>query len=535
MRKKKITRIEATAPVVSSKLNVAVYCRVSTARDQQLTSLENQKKHYEGVVKKHSDWNLVDFYYEEGVSGTKKEIRPELQRMLSDCGAGKIDLILTKSISRFARNTTDCLEMVRVLTDLGVNVFFEKENLNTGSMDGEFLLTILASIAEEESKSISGNEFWAVQKRFQAGTFKYSKAPYGYDLENGNFVINEEEAKTVRWIFQELLAGKGTFTIAKELNEKGIPPKEGDRWFSKSVHSLVTNVVYIGDVLMQKTYSEHFKTVPNRGEKPQYYMDDHHPAIIDRETFEKAQSLLSQRCKENGHEGRTSQPTYCFSGKLICGYCGHTLRRITQYTNSGKRYHWSCGQHLRNKEKCSQTRVLEEDIKNAFITLLHKLNYSMTLILDEYVIEVGWEEAAEHRDRLTKIHDLLKQNNEKRQRFASLLSKGCVEPFVFKQEMVTLEEEASRLKEERNLLVGNRRTAEEARAFRSFVGNFSTGSGDFPEEEFTEFVEKVIIHSAHRFTFCFKCGLCFTEDSTFEAGENDPEEGMKSDTEGREI
>lgn len=513
MRKKKITRIESTAPALS-RLNVAAYCRVSTARDDQLTSIEAQRTHYEDLIKHHKNWNLVDIYYEEGVSGTKKEIRPELQRMLSDCGAGKIDLILTKSISRFARNTTDCLEMVRVLSDLGVNVFFEKENINTSEMEGEFVLTILSSLAEEESKSISGNETWAIQKRFQSGTFRYSKAPYGYDLADGTFLINRKEAEIVKKIFEKFLSGEGCLLLARGLNQKKILTKEGCNWSSRTVHEVLTNVTYTGDVLMQKTFNRNFHPVKNRGEMPQYYMDDHHPAIIDQETFEKVQNLLTQRSKDYGREGESHQQSYCFTRRLVCGYCGSHLHRITQSTKHGRRYHWCCSTHLKNKEKCPRTQVLEEDIKNAFVTLLNKLNYSMTLVLDEYVIEVGWEEAAEHRDRLQKIHDLLKQNNEKRQRFATLLSKGCVEPIVFKQEMVMLEEEASRLKEERNLLVGNRKAAEAARSFRSFVARYAREGGqEFPDEDFEEFVDYVVIHSCHRFTFCMKCGLCFTEDT----------------------
>lgn len=225
---KRITKIESSNADIFTKpkLQVAAYCRVSTGSEEQLVSLEAQKKHYESYIKANPEWEFAGLYYDQGVTGTKKEKRGELLRMISDCEDGKIDFIITKSLSRFARNTTDCLELVRKLTGLGVYIYFEKENLNTQSMESELMLSILSSLAESESVSISENNKWSAQRRFQNGTFKVAYPPYGYDNVDGQMVVNEEQAETVRWMFDAALAGKGTHWIASELNGQGIPTKQ---------------------------------------------------------------------------------------------------------------------------------------------------------------------------------------------------------------------------------------------------------------------------------------------------------------------
>ena len=217
---KKVTKIaQNTANLTEqTKLRVAAYCRVSTDSDEQLESLDAQIKHYESYVNANPEWEFAGLYYDEGISGTKKEKRPELLRMIADCEDRKIDLIVTKSISRFARNTTDCLELVRKLLDLDVFIYFEKENINTGSMESELMLSILSGLAESESVSISENNKWSIKRRFQNGTYKISYPPYGYDNVDGEMVINKSQAKIVRFIFAEILSGKGTHKIANELN-----------------------------------------------------------------------------------------------------------------------------------------------------------------------------------------------------------------------------------------------------------------------------------------------------------------------------
>lgn len=306
--------LPASAPVVitpaavPAKLRVAAYCRVSTGSVEQESSIENQRTHFEKMISANPDWEMADVYWEAAVSGTKKDSRPELQRLLADCEAGKVNLVLTKSISRFARNTADCLEMIRKLKALGVNVRFEKEKIDTGSMESELMLTLFSTFAEEESHSLSRNVTWTKRKQFQEGTFKYSIAPYGYRLVGGTFEVDPEEAPIVREIFDRVLAGAGTPTIAKELNARGVPTgtKRNDGspgvWGSYMLTGMIQNVVYIGDVLMQKTFrDEHFHLYNNYGERPQYYSEGHHEGIIDKETFELANAALRQRGREKGN------------------------------------------------------------------------------------------------------------------------------------------------------------------------------------------------------------------------------------------
>jgi DNA invertase Pin-like site-specific DNA recombinase len=257
-----VEKINAPAPVTQRKLRVAAYARVSTDLDSQETSIENQCDHYKAFIEANPVWELAGIYAESGVSGTKADTRPELQRLMQDCEAGAVDVIVTKSISRFARNTSECLSMVRELTSLGIRLIFEKENIDTETMESEFLLTLLAAFAESESASISTNQKWAIRKRFQAGTYKGGKVPYGYRRTKKGYIIHPAEAATVRRIFYALADGKGTLVIARELNEERIPTwtesykglEAQGKWRSNSIIAIARNEFYTGDSLYQKTF-----------------------------------------------------------------------------------------------------------------------------------------------------------------------------------------------------------------------------------------------------------------------------------------
>jgi site-specific DNA recombinase len=267
---RKVTKIVGNNALITMqpKLRVAAYCRVSTDSDEQLVSLEAQRTHYEAYIKANPNWEFSGIYYDEGISGTKKEKRTELLRLLADCENKRIDFIVTKSISRFARNTTDCLEIVRRLNEIGVSIYFEKENINTQSMDSELMLTILSSLAENESVSISQNNKWSIKRKFQNGTYKLSSPPYGYDYADGQLHVNAEQAEVVRRIFSEALSGSGTKKIANGLNAEGIPPQRGDLWTSTSIRGILGNEKYTGDAIFQKTYTDkYFNKRYNNGER----------------------------------------------------------------------------------------------------------------------------------------------------------------------------------------------------------------------------------------------------------------------------
>lgn len=516
-------RIEATPrPETQRKLRVASYCRVSTGSQNQVTSIINQREHYEAYIKSNPDWEFAGVYWEADVSGTKASNRPELQRLISDCKAGRVNLILTKSISRFARNITDCLEMVRMLTSLGVNIRFEKENINTGTMESEFLLTLYSSFAEEESKSISLNETWAKQKQFENGTFRFSFAPFGFNLVDGGFEVNEEQASIVKEIFDSVLSGKGTSMIARELNARQIPTgtKRNDGspgvWTSSMVGGIIKNVVYIGDVLHQKTYFDDFRFKYNYGERQQYYNEGHHAAIVDSETFEAANAALRQRGAEKGNvpkdrhlRNNPHHNRYAFSSKLICGCCGGKMKRVTQKTTQGNRFHWSCAVHLEDKDKCAMKRELEENIRSAFRTMMNKLFFAKDLILDTYEDGLREEESKENKEAIRELKEKLKTVEDEKHRLSLLLRKGCGEPVSFYQKAMELEARESSLRMEINALQGDSDTVRMIGELREAVRSWNQDAD--PDAFFTVVCDGAEVMSGEYVEFHLKCGLRLRE------------------------
>ena len=295
----KIKKIEAQ-PQEVKKLRVAAYCRVSTDNDDQKESLEAQKAHYETWIKRHSNWDFAGIFYDFGITGTKADVRDGLQALMYECRIGRIDYVLTKSVSRFSRNTTDCLSLVRELLSYNIPVYFEKENLDTGSMESELILSIISGMAQDESESISKNVKWTVQKRIEAGKYKFGYPPYGYGRdENGMMVINPEEAKHVRQIFDWALSGIGTFKIAHMLEEQGVPTRRGSAWAASTVKGILTNEKYYGAAMFQKTYTDSsFKRHRNHGEADSYFVSGHHEAIVSEEEFHKVQEIIEMHIKE---------------------------------------------------------------------------------------------------------------------------------------------------------------------------------------------------------------------------------------------
>ena len=516
---KKVTKIGADkAPKTKKKLlRVAAYCRVSTGSDAQLESLEAQKQHYETYISGRDDWEYAGLYYDEGISGTKKDRRPELLRMIADCESGKIDFVITKSISRFARNTTDCLEMVRKLLELNIPVFFEKENLNTGSMESELFLSILSSMAEGESTSISENSKWSIQKRFQNGTFKISYPPYGYDWDGEQMVVNPEQAETVRWIFAQVLAGKGTQAIADELNENGVPSKKGGRWTATTVRGMLANEKYTGDVIFQKTYTDsQFNRHVNQGEKDKYALADHHEAIISREDFDAVRALIQQRAKEKGIVKGSGkyQNRYCFSGKVVCGECGDTFKRRIHSCSGNKYAAWCCNTHLNDKTQCSMKYVEDEELKAAFTTMMNKLIYAHRMILKPYVDALRSENKDSSFRRIQQVQTLLLQNSEQRETLAKLMGQGYLDPIIFNEENNALLRQADGYRAEIDMLnksiSGDTSHLQAAAALLHFAGK-SAMLMAFDEELFTDTVDRIIIQSRSEFIFELKCGLKLRE------------------------
>ena len=360
--KKKIIRKVKPAAAMPRLERVAAYCRVSSGKDAMLHSLSAQVSHYSEFIQRRPGWAYAGVYADEAMTGTKDD-RPEFQRLLADCRAGKIDRVLTKSVSRFARNTVTLLETVRELKKLGVAVYFEEQNIDSLSGDGELMLTILASFAQEESKSVSDNCKWRIRKDFSEGKPMNLPLLYGYRSEKGRIVIDEREAEIVRFIFRSCLNGMGKGRITEALREQGVPCRLGGEWQTETVGGILKNEKYTGDALLQKTYIENHLTKRkclNRGEFPQYYAENTHPAIIDHEMYEKVQALIAER-REKTNVQKDVTARYPFTGLIVCGCCGAHYHRRTNPT----RITWQCVTYLRRgKKHCAAKQIPEETLRS---------------------------------------------------------------------------------------------------------------------------------------------------------------------------
>lgn len=515
---KRITKLHENEDLTQKKkMRVAAYCRVSTAKDEQLESLDAQKEHYENYIKGNSEWEFTGIYFDAGISGTKKEKREGLLSMITDCEHGKIDFIITKSISRFARNVTDCLELVRKLLGLGTSIYFEKENLDTGSMESELMLSILGSLAENESISISENEKWSIKKRFQNGTYVISYPPYGYTNMDGEMVIVPEQAEVVKEIFAEVLAGKGTYTIAAALNKRGIPTKKGGRWYAGTVGKLISNEKYTGNALFQKTYTDSsFNRHTNYGEQDMYLVKGHHEAIISHEDFEKANAVLEQRGKEKGIEKQSTkyQNRYAFSGRIKCAECGSSFKRRIRYQTKGTYIVWCCSNHIKNIKECSMEYITDDAVKKAFVTMMNKLVFGHQIILKPLLKSLQSMNDNDKFFEIQEIESRIEKNAEQRQVLTSLMASKYIEPVLFNKENNRLTTEFEMLRKEKENLMhsigGDRTKAEELGKLIKFTTKGEMLS-QFDDEMFLTYVERIIVLSSKVIVFELKSGLQLKE------------------------
>ena len=351
---RRITKIEPTEPILPKRKRVAAYARVSMETERLMHSLSAQISYYSELIQKNPAWEYAGVYADNFISGTETYKRQEFQRMLADCEAGLIDIILCKSISRFARNTVDLLETVRHLKTLGIEVRFEKENINSMSGDGELMLTILASFAQEESRSISENVKWGIRKRFENGEMCCKNPVLGYEWVDDQLIVVPEEAAIVKRIFQNFLDGKSRLETERELNGEGITTKNGCRWQDSSIKVVLTNITYTGNLLFQKEYITDpiiKRRRKNKGELPQYFVEGTHEAIIDMETFQYVQAEM-QRRRELGALANKSLNTCCFTGKLKCPFCGQSYMHNTRKDRGNFQEFWSCGAIKKKGGRC---------------------------------------------------------------------------------------------------------------------------------------------------------------------------------------
>ena len=361
---RKITKLERVEQLPSRR-RVAAYARVSCGKDDMLHSLAAQVSAYSELIQNRPDWEYAGVYADADETGTRDD-RPEFQRLLADCHAGLIDMILTKAISRFARNTVTLLETVRDLKGRGIDVYFEEQNIHTESSDGELMLTILASYAQEESRSVSENCKWRIRKDFKEGKTGGNIRMYGYDYKKGHLTVIPEEAEVVRMIFADYLGGMGRNAIMKKLARLGIPTKTGGRWSETTISSILKNEKFIGDMMLQKGFvSDHItkRVKPNRGELPKYYVEGTHEAIIDKEIFEAVQAEIAHRAAQSHHPMTKSFSE--FSGVIHCSHCGANFcKKVNAIGTKYAKVTWACRTFTyRGKRECAAKRIPEDILK----------------------------------------------------------------------------------------------------------------------------------------------------------------------------
>ena len=370
------------------KRRVAGYARVSTDSDDQYASYEAQVDYYTTMIKANAEWEFVGIYTDEGISGTSTTRREGFNRMIADALAGKIDLIVTKSVSRFARNTVDSLSTIRKLKEHKVEVYFEKESIKTFDSKGELLITIMSSLAQEESRSISENVKWGRRKRFADGQVTVPFTRFlGYDKgPNGTLVVNAEQAKLVRYIFSLFLQGLTFHGIAKRLGDEGYTTVTSKRvWHSSTIQQMLTNVKYKGDALLQKYYIADFltkKPIVNKGEVPQYYVEKNHEAIIAPEVFDLVQKEIKHR-KENAE---AMKGKYLFSGRIRCGHCGGTYGpKVWHSKDRYRKVIWQCNEKYAQRHKtCTAPNISEAELKQLFVKAVNKLVHDKDEIIRNF-------------------------------------------------------------------------------------------------------------------------------------------------------
>lgn len=402
-----------THRAITRKLKVCAYGRVSTDSEDQQSSFELQVSYYTNYIKQNPEWIFAGIYADEGISGTNTTKRTDFGRMIKDCMSGKIDLIITKSISRFARNTVDCLHYVRMLKEKNVAVYFEEQNINTLDMSGELLLSILSSLAQEESRNISMNVLWGLSKRYEEGRVIVNHNKFmGYTKnKEGDLVIVPEEAEIVKKIFRFYLEGDSVNMIKKKLEAEGIKTVTNkSTWYETVIMKMLKNEKYMGDALLQKTYTVDYlskKRCINKGERQQYYVEGSHEAIIPKPLFYKVQEEMARRTSlqaKNNKKKKTGEgkyrSTYALSEIMMCAECGSFYRRAVWCRNGKKKVVWRCINRLENGKKyCKESPTIgEEEIHKVIMDILHKLLDRDDIFLEQLkmdILEAVGEENAE--------------------------------------------------------------------------------------------------------------------------------------------
>ena len=505
-----------TIPVANQetarKLRVAAYTRVSSNSKDQEHSFAAQNAYFSKLITDNPDWELADIYADQGITGTSIDKRDDFLRMMEDCRKGRIDRILVKSSSRFARNTKESLAAVRELKSLNISVYFEEQNIDTAQVSGEVLIAMFAALAQRESEAISERVRWSYRVRMSKGRFSTCKAPYGYRLVKDHLEIQEDEASIIRHIFDRYLAGVSMENIAKEITALGCPTRDGTQyWQLTSIQYILQNEKYAGDSLSQKKYTT--RSFPrqqkiNHGERKQYLVIDSHPAIISREIFQKVQELLTQRSA--AIHPRSDVP-HAFARKVVCGHCGTLCKR----KNCGGSVNWACRRHDKSITACPNTQVPEEQMKNAFLHVYYNLKHYGTSILtqlisDLYAARTGsllWSE------NIVEINKQISDIASQERLLAQLKQQGVVDPDIFISRSNQLAERLRELKlqKERILRSEEDHTIQQTQDLLDVLESGPDWLDDFDEQLFSDMIEKIVVVDNETLRFRLLNGLEVTE------------------------
>ena len=504
-------------------LRVAAYCRVSTLLEQQESSFEAQKSYYTEMIRANPNWKMAGIYADDGISGTDMRKRDEFNRLLQDCEAGKVDLVLTKSISRFARNTADLLNTIRLLRAKEIAVYFEKEHINTLDNTGEMLVTILGSQAQEESRNLSENTRWGIARRFESGTLIVNHNKFmGYTKnEDGELVIVPEEAEVVRLIFRLYLEGMSISGICRHLENEGILTVTGrKKWNEGTVNKMLSNEKYTGDALLQKTYTADFltkKRLKNNGEVRQYYIRDDHDAIIPREIFiavqqekkrraERHKPAATRRTKEK-KKGYSSK--YILSNLLACGECGQPYRRLTWTRNGEKRIVWRCASRAEHGTKyCRHSATLDEEaLQRAVMQAIRRAARDAEfggIMRDNIILVIG-----QHADTLDSGNDGLDSRiaELEGQMLRMVRENPDFNDKAFLERYRAIGGEIQRLKQEKVMKAVPAPTPALSDGIMEKIKSVEHSEMAFDPVLVGQLIEKIIVRNAKRVEVVFKSGL----------------------------
>ena len=494
---------------IVQKTRVAAYCRVSTEFEEQESSYEMQVEHYTSYIMSNPDWELVEVYADDGISATNTAKRESFNRMIQDCRDGKIDMILTKSISRFSRNTVDCLKFTRELKGLNIAVYFEKENINTLDAKGEVLMTIMAALAQQESESLSANVRLGIQFRNQAGKVQVNHNRFlGYTKdEDGKLIIVQEEAEIVRRIYAEYMDGASFLQIKRGLEADGILNGAGNaKWYESNIKQILTNEKYIGDALLQKTYTVNTlekKRVANNGLAPKYYVEGSHEAIIERDVFLRVQAEIVRRANIlTDGKRRIYSARYALSSIVVCGHCGDIYRRIKWNNRGCKSTVWRCVSRVLKKSSgidCPARTIREEDLQAAVVTAINDAWSRRDSVLP--VLKENIRSAIEG-DSEAQIAEV---DREIKERQAELLGAGNDQKRIDKIGDVIIS-----LREERQAILADAAARQGLRDkvndLVSFLDEQTTEITEYSETLVRRLIEKITVYD-EKLTIEFKSGL----------------------------